>query len=161
MYDIDYQLIFQGKDYLSTEDANALRNNAKDFFQSDNIPNEWKYENSTSVISITNKSNSNFKADIAFISVKYGDLTLKIARKNPNLENNENDFIWEKLSKQNYSFKSCKNKAKENNKSNQYSNDIRDKYKKLRETEEDKSKDDRIPSRSLYIQSLNYACQNL
>ena len=143
VYDVDFQLFLIN----NLVDAN-YRKNIFDKIQEkkNSLKSSWKIENSHSVITIR-KVNNNGNI------LKSFDVVL--TRKNSSIEKavldkNKNQYIWNQVSwSEKHYYKWNKIKGSEE------WTYLRDQYKKLRESEWDKSKEDKKPSISLFVEAVN------
>ena len=143
VYDVDFQL------FLINNSVDAdYRENIFDKIQEkkNSLEGSWKIENSHSVITIR-------KVDDNGTVLKSFDVVL--TRKNNGVEKavldkNKNQYIWNQVSW------SEKHYYKRNQiKGHKQWSYLRDQYKNLRENEWDKSKEDKKPSISLFVEAVN------
>ena len=143
VYDVDFQL------FLINNSVDAdYRENIFDKIQEkkNSLEGSWKIENSHSVITIR-------KVDDNGTVSKSFDVVL--TRKNNGIEKavldkNKNQYIWNQVSwSEKHYYK--RNKIK----GHQQWTYLRNQYKNLRENEWDKSKEDKKPSISLFVEAVN------
>ncbi len=143
VYDVDFQLFL-----INNLVGANYRENIFDKIQEkkNSLEGSWKTENSHSVITIR-------KVDNNGNVLKSFDLAL--IRKNNGVEKavldkSNNEYIWNQVSWSEKHY--CKRNKIKGSEEWSY---LRDQYKNLRESEWDKSKKDKKPSISLFVEAVN------
>ncbi len=141
IYDVDIQLNTYNEE-IDAGYREEIRTTLKD-----QLSDEWKLNNSTSVITAILPDEKSF--DIALIKVKY-DGERKMAKLDKNANNsNKDEWIWNPVKNSTNIF------AKRKTLKGTDWVSVRDEYKKLKAIEWDKDKSIRKPSYALYVETIN------